>query len=314
MNKDLARVITLEELEKALQSMECGKAPGIDGLPVDFYKSFWPEIGKDLLGVLRDSLAKGQLPLSCRRAVLTLLPKKGDLKDIRSWRPMSVLCAEYRLLSKVLANRLSKVLEEVIDPDQTDCVPGRLIYDNISFIRDILEIGKLLNLNFGLVSVDQEKAFDRVEHNYLWSVLSAFGFNPDFICKIRALYCDSESILKINGDLCAPFKVFRGISQGCPLSGMLYSLAIEPLLVQLRAKLQGITIPDCNSSVKLSAYADDVALLIGSQGDVDTMTKVFNDFNSLSSAKVNWGKSVALLAGKWPDGTPRRFNVVQGWV
>ncbi|XP_075316041.1 A.superbus venom factor 1-like, partial [Odontesthes bonariensis] len=123
-NTILGGVITLEEVFIALQSMESGKAPGIDGLPVAFYKVFWPEVGTDLLEVLSDSLAKGWLPQSCRRAVVTLLPKKGDLNDIRSWRPVSVLCVEYKVLSKVLANRLSKVVGEVIHPDQTYCVPA----------------------------------------------------------------------------------------------------------------------------------------------------------------------------------------------
>jgi len=68
-------------------------------LPVDFYKSFWSELGEDLLEVLNESLAEGQLPLSCRRAVLTLLPKKGDLADIKCWRPVSLLCSDYKLLS-----------------------------------------------------------------------------------------------------------------------------------------------------------------------------------------------------------------------
>ncbi|XP_073690646.1 nidogen-1-like [Garra rufa] len=69
--------------------MECGKAPGVDGLSVDFYKSFWPDVGPDLLEVLKESLAYGRLPTSCRRAILTLLPKKGDLNDIKNWRPIN---------------------------------------------------------------------------------------------------------------------------------------------------------------------------------------------------------------------------------
>ncbi len=100
----LSGALSLGELYKALQGMESGKAPGIDGLPVDFYKSFWAELGADLLQVLSDSLSKGMLPLSCRRAVITLIPKKGDLTDIKNWRPVSLLCCDYKLLSKVLAN------------------------------------------------------------------------------------------------------------------------------------------------------------------------------------------------------------------
>lgn len=76
-NEKLSKALSLDELYKALQDMEAGKAPGIDGLPVDFYKSFWTVLGEDLLMVLSESLAEGRLPLSCRRAVLTLLPKKS---------------------------------------------------------------------------------------------------------------------------------------------------------------------------------------------------------------------------------------------
>ncbi len=303
-NGELCRALTLEELQKALQSMECGRAPGIDGLSADFYKSFWPEIGADLLAVINESLSSGRLPLSCRRAVLTLLPKKGDLSDIKNWRPVSLLCSDYKIVSKALANRLSKVLAEIIHSDQTYCVPGRQIFDNISFLRDFLDIGKLLDVNFGLISIDQEKAFDRVEHSYLWDVLKAFGFKKVFIDKLRVLYCDVESLLKVNGDLCAPFRVSRGIRQGCALSGMLYSLAIEPLLRKFRVELKGVNIPNCENAFKLSAYADDIVILIKEQRDVNKMTEILSEFTTVSSAKVNWKKSEAILFGKWPNGQP----------
>lgn len=84
----LDATLSMGEPEKALQGMECGKALGLDGIPVEFYKAFWEEVGGDLLAVLNDSIAGGLLPVSCRRAVLTLLPKKGDLTDIRNWRSL----------------------------------------------------------------------------------------------------------------------------------------------------------------------------------------------------------------------------------
>ncbi|KAL6481019.1 hypothetical protein MHYP_G00090990 [Metynnis hypsauchen] len=87
LNAELERPLDEPELHAALQSMRVGTAPGIDGLPVEFYKAFWAEIGADWLAVLNETLAEGSLPLSCRRAVITLLPKKGDLQDIKNWRP-----------------------------------------------------------------------------------------------------------------------------------------------------------------------------------------------------------------------------------
>lgn len=155
-NRDLSGELRLEELKKALQSMALGKTPGIDGLQVEFFKAFWSVVGEDLLEVFNDSFTNGHLPLSCRRAVLTLLPKKGDLTEIKCWRPVSVLCSDYKLLSKALANRLSGVLEQVIHSDQTYCIPERSIFDNISFIRDIFDLTKIKELDVGLISLDQK--------------------------------------------------------------------------------------------------------------------------------------------------------------
>ena len=115
--------------------LKSGKAPCIDGLPAD---QVFLVIGGDVGDVLRDSLASGCLPLSCRRAVITLLPKKGDLQQLKNWRPVSLLCTDYKLLSNALATRLGKVMAEVIHVDQSYCVPGRQITDNVMLIRDFL--------------------------------------------------------------------------------------------------------------------------------------------------------------------------------
>ena len=229
-NANLGKPLSLQELHSALMNMQGGKAPGIDGLTVEFYKAFWDVIGEDLMAVLNESLAVGLLPLSCRRAVITLLPKKGNLQDIKNWRPVSLLCTEYKILSKALANRVKGVMDQVIHQDQTYCVPGRSIRDNVHLIRDVLDLSSSLGLDVGLISMDQEKAFDRVEHQYLWKVMESFGFNADLIAMIKVLYQDIESVLKFNGGLCAPFKVQRGVRQGCGCSAMLYAISIEPFL------------------------------------------------------------------------------------
>ncbi|KAK3540447.1 hypothetical protein QTP70_030999, partial [Hemibagrus guttatus] len=103
--------------------MENGRAPGIGGLPVEFYKTFWAVIGQDVLEVLRDSMNVGQLPLCCRRAVLTLLPKKGDLTHLNNWHPVSLLCTDIKLLSKALASRPTKAMDQITHQDQLYCVP-----------------------------------------------------------------------------------------------------------------------------------------------------------------------------------------------
>ncbi|KAK3544504.1 hypothetical protein QTP86_013297 [Hemibagrus guttatus] len=166
-NAALEGPLVLEELQAALNSMAGGKAPGIDGLPAEFYKFFWQELREDLLEVLNKSCREMCLPLSSRRAVIILLPKKGDLQDIKNWRPVSLLCTDYKIMSKALANRLRDIMDSIIQVEQTYCVPNRSIIDNVSLIWDILDVSSSLAVDLGLISLDQEKAFDRVEHQYL---------------------------------------------------------------------------------------------------------------------------------------------------
>jgi len=89
-------------------------------------------MGVDLLEVFNDRFLKGGMPLSCQRAVVTLLPKKGDLTEIKNWRLVSILCSDYILLSKTVANRLTQIIGQMIHLDQSYCVPTRSIFDNIS--------------------------------------------------------------------------------------------------------------------------------------------------------------------------------------
>ncbi len=131
-------------------------------------------------------------------------------------------------------------------------------------IRDVIDVKSVDNVDLGVLSLDQEKAFDRVNHMYLFEVLRNFGFGKIFISYIQLLYSEVSAIVKAGGGLSAPVPVLKGIRQGCPLSGQLYSLVIEPLLCRLRKNLSGIYFPDVNNMyrISISAYADDVTVFI----------------------------------------------------
>ncbi|CAM4654033.1 unnamed protein product [Caretta caretta] len=122
--------LTLAEFSEALRRMPTNKSPGMDGLTVEFYRAFWDILGPDLVTVWAESLQGRVLPLSCRRAVLALLPKKGDLRDLRNWRPVSLLSTDYKIIAKAVSLWLGSVLADMIHPDQTYTVPGRSIFDN----------------------------------------------------------------------------------------------------------------------------------------------------------------------------------------
>ncbi|CAM2105170.1 unnamed protein product [Caretta caretta] len=163
--------LTLAKFWKALRRMPTNKSPSMEGLTVEFYRVFWNILGPDLVTIWAESLQSGVLSLSCRRAVLALLLKKGDLRDLQNWRPVSFLSTDYKIVAKAISLRLGSMLVDVIHPDQTYTVLDRSIFDNLFMVRDLLELGRRDGLSFALLSLDQEKAFDRVDHGYLLSTL-----------------------------------------------------------------------------------------------------------------------------------------------
>ncbi|TWW53509.1 Transposon TX1 uncharacterized 149 kDa protein ORF 2 [Takifugu flavidus] len=205
-------------------------------------------------------------------------------------------------MSKTLASRLREAMEQVIHQDQTYCVPGRSIVDNVHLIRDVLEISRSLDADTGLISLDQEKAFDQVEHQFLWTVMERFGFSPGFM--IRVLYCDIASMLKFNGSLCAPFRVRRGVRQGCALSGMLYALSLEPLLSRIRASVDGLILPSFhkkNSSICLRRRYN-------SNGSTGTRVKPWPLAGGKWSASPSLGSCLAKGRLKIPRGRTLVLN------
>ena len=116
--------------------MQTNKSPGADGFPVEFYRCFWSSLGQDLVELLNYSYEHGQLSDSQKQGIIRLLYKKDDLLLLKNWRPISLLNTDYKICTKVLANRLKKVLSVILSEDQTCGVPGRSIYENLFLLRD----------------------------------------------------------------------------------------------------------------------------------------------------------------------------------
>ncbi|CAM2098093.1 unnamed protein product [Caretta caretta] len=106
--------LILAEFSEALRRMPTNKSPGMDRLTMEFYRLFWDVLGSDLVTVWAESVQSGVLPLSCTRAVLALLPKKGDLRDLRNWRPVSLLSTDYKIVVKAISLWLKSVLANVL--------------------------------------------------------------------------------------------------------------------------------------------------------------------------------------------------------
>ena len=152
--------LTLQELPAAVQQTSVGKSPGLDGLPAEFYRDFWGFLGPDLLEVYQEAFGEHMLPSRCRGAVLSLLPQTGDLGLLKNWRPVSQ-CLDYMILSTCLANRLKLVLDSIVHRDQSYCVPGRSLMDNIFLMRDVIDWAKLGRHHSGFCQLIKKKTLDR---------------------------------------------------------------------------------------------------------------------------------------------------------
>jgi len=137
-----------------------------------------------------------------------------------SYRPITLLCIDYKILTRVLVGRLEKALPHVIHEDQTCAVEGRLIQWNLGLVRDCIHWVKERKINMSLVGLDMEKAFDRVNHRFLFAVLEKMGFGPHFIGWLKIMYKGVGSRVErgVNGHLSTVVAERTGVRQGCPLS------------------------------------------------------------------------------------------------
>ena len=191
--------ITLEEANNALDGMTGGKSPGSDGFGKCFYEKFWYLLGEHLVDVLNESYRNTCLSETQKLAVITLLYKDGDKSDLKNWRPISLLNVDYKILAKIVANRLKKYIGEIIHPDQTCGVKGRTIFENIIFAQDAIFFANEYNKPLCILSLDQTKAFDRVNRSFLFKTLEKFGFGDNFITWVKTLYFDTRSKILVNG-------------------------------------------------------------------------------------------------------------------
>ena len=154
---------TEKEIKDIIYQMKKGKAPGYDGLPIEFYQAFWSKIKSVFRAMVIETSIEGELPSSAKHAILSLIYKKGDRKLLTNYRPISLTNADYKIIAFVLANRVQKVLSVIIDQDQSGYIKGRYIGNNVQLVLDIFEYCEMENKEGALIMLDYQKAFDTVE-------------------------------------------------------------------------------------------------------------------------------------------------------
>jgi hypothetical protein len=289
--------LTLKEVKEAMSRAGKGKSPGPDGLTTEFYQAFSEQIAPLLLVLYREVETRKSLPESQKDATIILLYKKGDRKDIRNYRPISLLNVDLKIVTKVLSTRLGKVLGTIVKENQS-LVKGRYIHESVKVVLDMMHHLHSSKLKGLLLFLDQEKAFDRISWTYMKKIVKTFGFGPRFRGWLDLLYSDARATLKINNTMGIGFLIRRGVRQGDPLSPLLYVLAIEGLAAMVRVKKEhvGLDIPG-GGSIKYLMYADDTTIFARDQKSIEAVKGILHTFEKASNARVNWKKSVGVNFG-----------------
>jgi hypothetical protein len=203
-------------------------------------------------------------------------------------------------MTKVLTQRLGQVAPTLLHKSQAGFVPGRSISEQTKLIELLINYAEASEQNGVIIALDQEKAYDKIAHDYLWKVLKAFGIPEKFITTVKALYQEAETQIMINGHLSSKFKVTRGLRQGDPMSCLLFDLAIEPLAAYHReSHLKGYEIPGSEEKLIANFFADDTTTFLSAEDNMDDLQNILTKWCTASTAKFNIQKTEVI-----PIGTP----------
>lgn len=303
----LSNPVSDAEIKSTIFSLAKGKAPGPDGFSAEFFKSNWEIVGPLVLEAVHDFFRTGQLLREVNATILALVPKVPNASAVSDFRPIACCNTIYKVITKILANRIAAVLNVLISPSQNAFVKGRKIRDNILLAQELFA-GFHLHpyLPKCAIKVDFHKAYDKVDWEFLELVLLAFHFPENFIKLVMACVRTPKYSISINGDLHGFFSGGRGLRQGDPMSPYLFTLVMEVfsgLLVSQTSNHEFRYYWRCKP-VQLTHlfFADDVFLFSQANWPSVSMLKRGLDiFSSWSGLVPNKNKSEIFIAGGDPS-------------
>ncbi|KAH1106486.1 hypothetical protein J1N35_010254 [Gossypium stocksii] len=214
MNQLLATDYKEEEILAAINSIRLTKASGPDGFLTIFFQKFWHIIGREVNDFCLEVLNKGKSFDLLNHTNIVLIPKNSHPKSPSEFRPISLCSVFYKIISKSIANKLQKVLEYCIDLAQSTFVLSRLITDNVLLAYEILQSMKNKKMGKkGLMAlkIDMNKAYDRVEWNFLKQIMAKMGFDESWIQLIMKCIRTISYSVVLNGKLGEVFIPKRGL-------------------------------------------------------------------------------------------------------
>jgi hypothetical protein len=318
---------TIDDILTGAQRSPNHSSPGTDGLPYEILAVLLSHQQTAQLAhtVFKDALTLGIFPESWTTTCMCLLPKKGDLTDLKNFRPISLINCDAKIFTRLLNQRLMPHMQQLISPQQLGFMPNRFIGEHGFTLQTTKLLATTTHSSTITLLLDQEKAYDRIHPEYLQHIMLQFGIPQSLTHCIISLFFSTNIQININGHITtAPLPQERGLRQGDPLSPLLFNIAFDPFLrsIQQNPEFGGFHVqqeapPHSTPSVtpthrnslqyKILAYADDTLVYLKNSADFLLLQNSINTYMKASNALLNYRKTIAISLSGSPQPEWREF-------
>ena len=300
MNISLLEEFTDDEVKTALFQMHPTKAPGPDGMNPLFFQYYWHIVGSDVSRAVIDYLNSRTMLSSTNLTHITLVPKRKNPNSMSHFRPISLCNVVFKIISKVLSNKMKKIMGTIISDCQSAFVPERVITDNILISFEILHYMKTKrrrNTSHMAIKLDMSKIYNKVEWDYLKALMLQLGFHPLWVDLVMVGITSVSYSVLMNGVASSYILPSRGLRQGDPLSPYLFLLCSEGFtaLIQKAAQtncLHGVRISRGAPMITHLLFADDRLLFCNASiEECQIIKEILYIYEKAFGQKVNCDKT-----------------------
>ena len=286
--------ITKDEIKLAIKETASGKSAGIDAITAEVLKVDLETAATMLEEIFRSIWDKETIPDDWKKGIIIKLPKKGDLTCAGNWRGITLLCLPAKIMGKIIIRRLKVQVDAKLRREQAGFRPGRGTREQTFTLRNIIEQSLEWNASLYLVFIDYMKAFDSIHQDTLWKIMKLYGVPAKFIKLVRMFYTDVKCSVVSEGGLTNWFEVKSGVKQGCVMSGFLFLLVVDWIMLQ--------AVKDNNTGIKWNMmeqledldFADDIALLASHWNQLQRKLDKIKLYGDQTGLRINIGKTKSM--------------------